>query len=69
MSQGVIPPIFASSLLLMPVSIINLSGGQDGGAEWLVTLNALLGRGQPLYLADLYRPDCVFRLFLYRDCL
>ena len=26
-------------------------GGQDGGAEWLVTLNALLGRGQPLYLA------------------
>jgi preprotein translocase subunit SecY len=48
---GVIPPIFASSLLLMPVSIINLTSGADGGAGWLVELNALLGRGQPLYLA------------------
>ena len=35
---GVIPPIFASSLLLMPVSIINLTGGQAGGADWLVDL-------------------------------
>jgi len=47
---GVIPPIFASSLLLMPVSIINLTGGQAGGSDWLVALNAMLGRGQPLYL-------------------
>ena len=61
---GVIPPIFASSLLLMPVSIINLSGGQDGGAEWLVTLNALLGRGQPLYLA-IYIGLIVFFAFFY----
>ena len=61
---GVIPPIFASSLLLMPVSIINLTGGQDGGAEWLVTLNALLGRGQPLYLA-IYIVLIVFFAFFY----
>jgi preprotein translocase subunit SecY len=61
---GVIPPIFASSLLLMPISIINLSGGQDGGAEWLVTLNALLGRGQPLYLA-IYIGLIVFFAFFY----
>lgn len=61
---GVIPPIFASSLLLMPVSIINLSGGRDGGAEWLVTLNALLGRGQPLYLA-IYIGLIVFFAFFY----
>lgn len=61
---GVIPPIFASSLLLMPVSIINLSGGQDGGAEWLVTLNALLGRGQPLYLV-IYVGLIVFFAFFY----
>ena len=60
---GVIPPIFASSLLLMPVSIINLSGGQ-GGADWLVTLNALLGRGQPLYLA-IYIGFIVFFAFFY----
>ena len=61
---GVIPPIFASSLLLMPVSIINLTGGQDGGAEWLVTLNALLGRGQPLYLG-IYIALIVFFAFFY----
>jgi preprotein translocase subunit SecY len=61
---GVIPPIFASSLLLMPVSIINLSGGQAGGADWLVTLNALLGRGQPLYLA-IYVSMIVFFAFFY----
>ena len=61
---GVIPPIFASSLLLMPVSLINLSGGQSGGAEWLVTLNALLGRGQPLYLA-VYIGMIVFFAFFY----
>ena len=61
---GVIPPIFASSLLLMPVSIINLTGGSDGGAGWLVTLNALLGRGQPLYLA-IYIGLIVFFAFFY----
>ncbi len=61
---GVIPPIFASSLLLMPVSIINLSGGQAGGAEWLVNLNAMLGRGQPLYLA-IYIGLIVFFAFFY----
>ncbi|MBL6674515.1 MAG: preprotein translocase subunit SecY [Candidatus Puniceispirillum sp.] len=61
---GVIPPIFASSLLLMPVSLINLSGGQAGGAEWLVTLNALLGRGQPLYLV-VYIGMIVFFAFFY----
>lgn len=61
---GVIPPIFASSLLLMPVSIVNLTGGQSGGADWLVTLNALLGRGQPLYLA-IYIGLIVFFAFFY----
>ncbi|MDC3234879.1 preprotein translocase subunit SecY [Candidatus Puniceispirillum sp.] len=61
---GVIPPIFASSLLLMPVSIINLTGGQTGGAEWLVTLNAMLGRGQPLYLL-IYVSMIVFFAFFY----
>ncbi len=63
---GVIPPIFASSLLLMPISIINLSGSQGGGAEWLVTLNALLGRGQPLYLA-IYIGLIVFFAFSTRQ--
>ena len=61
---GVIPPIFASSLLLMPVSIINLSSGGDGGADWLVALNAMLGRGQPLYIA-VYIGLIVFFAFFY----
>lgn len=61
---GVIPPIFASSLLLMPVSIINLTGVQDGGDGWLLTLNALLGRGQPLYLG-IYIALIVFFAFFY----
>ncbi len=61
---GVIPPIFASSLLLMPVSIINLTGGQAGGADWLVALNAMLGRGQPLYLL-IYVAMIVFFAFFY----
>jgi preprotein translocase subunit SecY len=61
---GVIPPIFASSLLLMPVSVINLSSGGDGGADWLIGLNALLGRGQPLYLA-VYIGLIVFFAFFY----
>ena len=61
---GGIPPIFASSLLLMPVSLINLTGGQDGGTGWLVALNALLGRGQPLYLA-IYVSLIVFFAFFY----
>ena len=61
---GVIPPIFASSLLLMPVSIINLTGGQAGGADWLVAVNAMLGRGQPLYLL-IYVSMIVFFAFFY----
>ena len=61
---GVIPPIFASSLLLMPVSIINLTGGQAGGADWLVALNAMLGRGQPLYLL-IYVSMIVFFAFFH----
>ena len=61
---GVIPPIFASSLLLMPVSILSLTNSADGGAGWLVALNAMLGRGQPLYLA-IYVALIVFFAFFY----
>jgi len=47
-SSGVIPPIFASSLLLMPVTVAQFSGGQ--GPEWLNWITAYLGHGQPLFL-------------------
>jgi preprotein translocase subunit SecY len=46
---GVIPPIFASSLLLMPLTVAGFSA--SGGPEWLTWVTATLGRGQPLYLA------------------
>jgi preprotein translocase subunit SecY len=45
----VIPPIFASSLLLMPLTVAGFSA--SGGPEWLTWVTATLGRGQPLYLA------------------
>ncbi len=50
-TAGVIPPIFASSLLLLPITAAQFSVGSDGtGPEWLTNTVALLGRGQPLYL-------------------
>ena len=45
---GVIPPIFASSLLLLPTTMATFSGNQ--GAGWLNTVLAYFGPGQPLYL-------------------
>src|ERR1044072_6921468 len=47
-SAGVIPPIFASSLLLLPITVANFSAGR--GPEWLNTVTAMLGRGAPLHI-------------------
>jgi preprotein translocase subunit SecY len=61
-TAGVIPPIFASSLLLMPITAIGFMAGS--GPEWLTTVAAYLGRGQPLYLA-IYLSLIVFFAFFY----
>ncbi len=61
-TAGVIPPIFASSLLLLPITVANFSAGQ--GPEWLNSITALLGRGQPLFLT-LYMVGIVFFAFFY----
>lgn len=61
-TAGVIPPIFASSLLLLPVTLANFSGGQGPG--WLNTVTALLGHGQPLYMA-FYAAGIIFFAFFY----
>jgi preprotein translocase subunit SecY len=61
-TAGVIPPIFASSLLLMPITVLGFSAGQ--GPEWLSDVTAYLGRGQPLYLA-IYISLIVFFAFFY----
>ncbi len=61
-TSGVIPPIFASSLILMPVTVAGFSA--QGGPEWLTAITALIGRGQPLYLL-LYTAGIVFFAFFY----
>ena len=61
-TAGVIPPIFASSLLLLPLTMASFSA--SGGPDWLTTVTAYLGRGQPAYLA-LYVAGIVFFAFFY----
>jgi len=61
-TAGVIPPIFASSLLLMPITVAGFSAGS--GPEWLTTVTTLLGRGQPLYML-MYITGIVFFCFFY----
>ncbi|MBQ8750234.1 MAG: preprotein translocase subunit SecY [Alphaproteobacteria bacterium] len=59
---GVIPPIFASALLLLPITVANI--WSENGPEWVQTLSRYLGHGQPLYLA-LYAFLIVFFAFFY----
>ncbi|NQV22014.1 MAG: preprotein translocase subunit SecY [Rhodospirillales bacterium] len=61
-TAGVIPPIFASSILLMPITVASFSA--SGGPEWLGTVASLLGRGQPLYML-IYVLGIVFFCFFY----
>ncbi len=60
-TAGVIPPIFASSLLLLPVTAANFN---REGPEWLATLTAMLGAGQPLFLV-LFASMIIFFCFFY----
>lgn len=62
-TAGVIPPIFASSLLLLPLTIMNFSGAAQGGG-FLSQLVGWLQHGQPLYMA-LYGALIVFFAFFY----
>jgi len=61
-TSGVIPPIFASSLLLIPTTVVSFTAGN--GPDWLKTLTALLGQGQPLYLG-MYAALITFFAFFY----
>jgi preprotein translocase subunit SecY len=61
-TSGVIPPIFASSLLLLPTTVANFNAGQ--GPNWLTTVTTLLGHGRPLFLI-LYIALIVFFAFFY----
>ncbi len=61
-TSGVIPVIFASSLLLMPLTAAGFSGA--GGPDWLTTVTSVLGRGQPLFLL-IYTSLIIFFAFFY----
>ncbi len=61
-STGVIPPIFASSLLLLPLSLAQLSGGQGPG--WLQWILGGLQHGSVVYIA-IYLLLIVFFAFFY----
>lgn len=66
-TAGVIPPIFASSLLLMPLTVIQMAGAQptgEGGSEWLITLSTYLQHGSPLFMT-LYGAGIIFFCFFY----
>jgi preprotein translocase subunit SecY len=60
--SGVIPPIFASSLLLLPITVAQFSAGQ--GPDWLNTIVTMLGTGQPLQMA-VYAAMIIFFTFFY----
>ncbi len=65
-TSGVIPPIFASSLLLLPITVANFTKGQ--GPDWLNSLTAMLGHGQPLFLF-LYVLLIIFFAFFYTSIM
>ncbi len=65
-TSGVIPPIFASSLLLLPITVANFSAGT--GPDWLNQITAMLGHGQPLFLL-LYAALIVFFCFFYTSIM
>lgn len=61
-TSGVIPPIFASSLLLLPLTVVGFSGAEGG--DWTATIARFLQHGQPTYML-LYGALIVFFAFFY----
>src|SRR5436189_1491815 len=61
-TSGVIPPIFASSLLLLPTTVANFNAGQ--GPDWFVAITTQLGHGRPLFRI-LYIALIIFFAFFY----
>ena len=61
--SGVIPPIFASSIILFPATLGQWFGASEG-MNWLKDLSSTLSPGQPLYVL-LYSAAIVFFCFFY----
>jgi preprotein translocase subunit SecY len=65
-TAGVIPPIFASSLLLMPLTVLNWAGrgASADSSDWLITISTYLQHGSGLYEL-LYGLGIAFFCFFY----
>ncbi len=63
-TAGVIPPIFASSLLMLPQTIVGFAGMGADTPEWVNQLQAFIGYGQPGHML-LYALGIIFFCFFY----
>ena len=63
-AAGVIPPIFASSIILFPATIAGWFGGGADGGSWLKDAAAMLSPGQPIYVMT-YAVAIMFFCFFY----
>ena len=67
-TANVIPPIFASSLLLMPLTIAQFAGNRTAGesawGDFVITITTALQHGAPLYMF-LYGAGIIFFTFFY----
>lgn len=60
---GVIPPIFASSIIMFPATLASWLGN-SGNDNWLTRLSGWLGHGQPAYIL-LFAASIVFFCYFY----
>ena len=60
---GVIPPIFASSIILFPATLAGMFGAGEG-MSWLKDISDMLSPGQPIYVL-LYAAAIIFFCFFY----
>jgi preprotein translocase subunit SecY len=61
--SGVIPPIFASSIILFPATLVGWFGASEG-MNWLKTVATTLHPGQPIYTI-LYASAIIFFCYFY----
>lgn len=61
---GVIPPIFASSIILLPATLVGWFGGSSEKTNWLKDISDTLVPGQPVHMV-LYAAAIIFFCFFY----
>lgn len=61
---GVIPPIFASSIMLFPATIAQWFGSASGSMSWLTDIGLALSPGEPLYII-VFSIAVIFFCFFY----